>query len=122
MTLHSGPCVRKGPVCSVRHCASRAPWRECESSAVSICFRTRGAPRLKRFYNNLTFLSFFLIKPVRSLVFFFRCIYNPCLSSSTVNNSFLFCPGGGIGRRAWFRSMCLRVWGFESPLGHHWFL
>gem|GEM_PF-4062655 len=19
----------------------------------------------------------------------------------------------------WFRSMCLRVWGFEPPLGHH---
>ena len=27
-------------------------------------------------------------------------------------------PGGGIGRRAWFRSMCLRVWRFESSLGH----
>ena len=28
------------------------------------------------------------------------------------------CPRGGIGRRAWFRSMCLRVWGFESLRGH----
>ena len=27
-------------------------------------------------------------------------------------------PRGGIGRRAWFRSMCLRVWGFESLRGH----
>src|SRR5450830_1696296 len=30
------------------------------------------------------------------------------------------CPRGGIGRRAWFRSMCLRVWGFESLRGHHY--
>ncbi len=27
-------------------------------------------------------------------------------------------PDGGIGRRAWFRSMCLRVWRFESSSGH----
>src|SRR5450830_808934 len=30
------------------------------------------------------------------------------------------CPRGGIGRRAWFRSMCLWVWGFESLRGHHY--
>ncbi len=29
------------------------------------------------------------------------------------------CPRGGIGRRAWFRSMCRKVWGFESLRGHH---
>ena len=29
------------------------------------------------------------------------------------------CPGGGIGRRAWFRSMCRKVWRFESSPGHH---
>src|SRR5690554_2859548 len=29
------------------------------------------------------------------------------------------CPGGGIGRRAWFRSMCRKVWRFESSSGHH---
>src|SRR5690606_15406404 len=29
-------------------------------------------------------------------------------------------PGGGIGRRAWFRSMCRKVWRFESSPGHHW--
>jgi hypothetical protein len=28
------------------------------------------------------------------------------------------CPRGGIGRRAWFRSMCREVWGFESLRGH----
>ena len=28
-------------------------------------------------------------------------------------------PRGGIGRRAWFRSMCREVWGFESLRGHH---
>jgi hypothetical protein len=28
-------------------------------------------------------------------------------------------PRGGIGRRAWFRSMCRKVWGFESLRGHH---
>src|SRR5450830_1766052 len=28
------------------------------------------------------------------------------------------CPRGGIGRRAWFRSMCRKVWGFESLRGH----
>ncbi len=27
-------------------------------------------------------------------------------------------PRGGIGRRAWFRSMCRKVWGFESLRGH----
>gem|GEM_PF-1734323 len=27
-------------------------------------------------------------------------------------------PRGGIGRRAWFRSMCREVWGFESLRGH----
>ena len=30
----------------------------------------------------------------------------------------IHCPDGGIGRRAWFRSMCLRVWRFESSSGH----
>src|SRR5471032_852167 len=30
------------------------------------------------------------------------------------------CPRGGIGRRAWFRSMCRKVWGFESLRGHHY--
>src|SRR5690606_373931 len=29
--------------------------------------------------------------------------------------------GGGIGRRAWFRSMCRKVWRFESSPGHHRF-
>src|SRR5450830_697182 len=29
-----------------------------------------------------------------------------------------YCPRGGIGRRAWFRSMCREVWGFESLRGH----
>ena len=29
------------------------------------------------------------------------------------------CPGGGIGRRTWFRSMRRKVWGFESLPGHH---
>jgi hypothetical protein len=27
-------------------------------------------------------------------------------------------PGGGIGRRTWFRSMRRKVWRFESSLGH----
>src|SRR5690606_25103802 len=27
-------------------------------------------------------------------------------------------PGGGIGRRAWFRSMCRKVWRFASSPGH----
>ena len=31
------------------------------------------------------------------------------------------CPRGGIGRRAWFRSMCREVWGFESLRGHQKF-
>src|SRR3954471_11553502 len=31
---------------------------------------------------------------------------------------FVRCPRGGIGRRAWFRSMCRQVWGFESLRGH----
>src|SRR5471032_1992231 len=30
------------------------------------------------------------------------------------------CPRGGIGRRAWFRSMCRKVWGFESHRGRHY--
>jgi hypothetical protein len=28
------------------------------------------------------------------------------------------CPGGGIGRRTWFRSMRREAWRFESSLGH----
>jgi hypothetical protein len=28
------------------------------------------------------------------------------------------CPGGGIGRRTWFRSMRRKAWRFESSLGH----
>ena len=31
----------------------------------------------------------------------------------------VFCPGGGIGRHAGLRSLCLTAWEFESPLGHH---
>ena len=34
-------------------------------------------------------------------------------------NSEQHSPRGGIGRRAWFRSMCRKVWGFESLRGHH---
>ena len=52
-----------------------------------------------------------------------------CCSRSKVVKGFwhshkhtTICPGGGIGRRAWFRSMCLRVWRFESSPGHHKFL
>ena len=29
------------------------------------------------------------------------------------------CPGGGIGRRARFRSVCRKAWRFESSPGHH---
>src|SRR5690606_38100038 len=29
------------------------------------------------------------------------------------------CPGGGIGRRARFRSVCREAWRFESSPGHH---
>src|SRR5471032_1841947 len=29
------------------------------------------------------------------------------------------CARGGIGRRAWFRSMCRKVWVFKSLRGHH---
>ena len=32
------------------------------------------------------------------------------------------CPGGGIGRRARFRSVCRKAWRFESSSGHHYFL
>ena len=41
--------------------------------------------------------------------------YDACLSEEVA-----VCPRGGIGRRAWFRSMCRKVWGFESLRGHHY--
>src|SRR4051812_10706309 len=31
----------------------------------------------------------------------------------------VFCPGGGIGRHAGLRSLCLTACEFESRLGHH---
>ncbi len=48
----------------------------------------------------------------------FPAKYFPKASQIPYNYAFR-CPRGGIGRRAWFRSMCLRVWGFESLRGHH---
>ncbi len=43
------------------------------------------------------------------------CLPSPKLSRRISRSS---SPRGGIGRRAWFRSMCRKVWGFESLRGH----
>ena len=40
------------------------------------------------------------------------------MKASASSGCFFDCPGGEIGRRARFRCVCFRAWGFESPLGH----
>ena len=39
--------------------------------------------------------------------------------SGRIHAPSVFCSGGGIGRHAGLRSLCLTAWGFESPLEHH---
>lgn len=41
------------------------------------------------------------------------------IAGNLYNSKYSKCPRGGIGRRAWFRSMCREVWGFKSLRGHH---
>ena len=53
--------------------------------------------------------------PFRSLEYFSASFDSECLSDIIAPS---LGPRGGIGRRAWFRSMCRKVWGFESLRGH----
>ena len=39
--------------------------------------------------------------------------------SAPIHAPSVFCSGGGTGRHAGLRSLCLTAWGFESPPEHH---
>ena len=50
-----------------------------------------------------------------------RRVGSLCPRGRLSSNSSNQCPRGGIGRRARFRSVCRKVWGFESLRGHQSF-
>lgn len=99
------------PLANVRH--GNSAW----SLPHSFCLRLRNTPSyylpLKRFRwggRRRTFLTCGVER-------FVPPSFDSVIESSSERQ--MECPGGGIGRHAGLRSLCLQAWGFESPLGHH---